>query len=45
LPQPTRLANKIALQMYRLHPVVRATHRRLRAVSWQPASDGAGGSD
>jgi beta-hydroxylase len=42
LPQPARLVNKLALGLYRLHPVVRATHRRLGSVSWQPVPDRAG---
>ncbi len=35
LQLPTRLVNKLVLNMYRLHPVVRSTHRRLRTVSWE----------
>ena len=37
LPQLARLANKLALGIYRLHPVFRATHRSLRAVCWEPS--------
>ena len=35
LPQPVRQMNKLALSLYRLHPVVRQTHRRLRTVTWE----------
>ena len=34
LPQPARAANRLALRLYRFHPVVRATHKRLRSVCW-----------
>ena len=45
LPRPARLVNKLALDMYRLHPVVRATHRTLRTVSWELVSRRADNSD
>lgn len=34
LPQPARAVNRLALGLYRFHPVVRATHQRMRMVSW-----------
>jgi aspartyl/asparaginyl beta-hydroxylase (cupin superfamily) len=34
LPQPVRTVNRLVLGLYRYHPVVRATHRRLRSISW-----------
>lgn len=41
LPQPVRLINRLALRLYRLHPVVRATSRRLRTVTWEPVGYGS----
>jgi beta-hydroxylase len=37
LPQPARSVSRLALSAYRLHPVVRATHKRLRSVTWGQA--------
>ncbi len=34
LPQPVHAVNRLALSAYRFHPVVRATHKRLRSVTW-----------
>lgn len=34
LPQPARAVGRLALGAYRFHPVVRATHARLRSVTW-----------
>jgi aspartyl/asparaginyl beta-hydroxylase (cupin superfamily) len=40
LAQPARVVNRFALRCYRFHPVVRATHQRLRAVTWIPVAPG-----
>jgi len=36
LPEPARVVNRLALSCYRFHPVVRATHQRLRTITWVP---------